>query len=71
MNSSTETGQRNDLLDYLAAERTLLAWIHTGLALIPDGTICGWSGSSIAGRGHILGLRFRLSRLLFFWHWSF
>jgi putative membrane protein len=34
MDASAGTGQRASLSDYLAAERTLLAWIRTGLALM-------------------------------------
>jgi uncharacterized protein (DUF302 family)/uncharacterized membrane protein YidH (DUF202 family) len=34
MHVPTETSQRADLRDYLAAERTFLAWIRTGLALM-------------------------------------
>jgi Domain of unknown function (DUF202) len=34
MDAPTEMRQRAALSDYLAAERTLLAWIRTGLALI-------------------------------------
>lgn len=33
MGASTEMKQRADLSDHLAAERTFLAWIRTGLAL--------------------------------------
>jgi len=39
MNQSTGTGQRAALSDYLAAERTLLAWIRTGLALMGFGFV--------------------------------
>jgi len=36
---STDKRQRADLRDYLAAERTLLAWIRTGLALMGFGFV--------------------------------
>ena len=36
---STEMRQRADLRDYLAAERTFLAWIRTGLALMGFGFV--------------------------------
>jgi len=39
MDASTGTGQRAALGDYLAAERTLLAWIRTGLALMGFGFV--------------------------------
>jgi uncharacterized protein (DUF302 family) len=39
MDASTETRQRADLRDYLAAERTFLAWIRTGLALMGFGFV--------------------------------
>src|SRR2546430_5716881 len=37
--SLPETKQRADLRDYLAAERTFLAWIRTGLALMGFGFV--------------------------------
>jgi uncharacterized protein (DUF302 family)/uncharacterized membrane protein YidH (DUF202 family) len=39
MDALTEMSQRADLSDYLAAERTLLAWIRTGLALMGFGFV--------------------------------
>jgi len=39
MDTPTEIKQRGDLRDYLAAERTLLAWIRTGLALMGFGFV--------------------------------
>ena len=39
MERSTETNQKADLRDYLAAERTFLAWIRTGLALMGFGFV--------------------------------
>jgi inner membrane protein YidH len=39
MNASAGTGKRAALSDYLAAERTLLAWIRTGLALMGFGFV--------------------------------
>ena len=39
MDASAEAGQRATLSDYLAAERTLLAWIRTGLALMGFGFV--------------------------------
>ena len=39
MDAPTEMRQRADLSDYLAAERTLLAWIRTGLALMGFGFV--------------------------------
>jgi uncharacterized protein (DUF302 family)/uncharacterized membrane protein YidH (DUF202 family) len=39
MNAPTEIKHRADLSDYLAAERTLLAWIRTGLALMGFGFV--------------------------------
>ena len=39
MDGTTKTGQRASLSDYLAAERTLLAWIRTGLALMGFGFV--------------------------------
>jgi putative membrane protein len=36
---STEPGQKAGLSDYLAAERTFLAWIRTGLALMGFGFV--------------------------------
>jgi putative membrane protein len=39
MNRLARTGQKASLSDYLAAERTLLAWIRTGLALMGFGFV--------------------------------
>src|SRR6267378_4141370 len=39
MDAPTEIRQKADLRDYLAAERTLLAWIRTGLALMGFGFV--------------------------------
>src|ERR1700728_5211858 len=39
MDSATGNGQRAALSDYLAAERTLLAWVRTGLALMGFGFV--------------------------------
>jgi len=39
MERPTESGQKAGLSDYLAAERTFLAWIRTGLALMGFGFV--------------------------------
>jgi putative membrane protein len=39
LNSLQKTGKPAELSDYLAAERTLLAWIRTGLALMGFGFV--------------------------------
>jgi len=39
MNQALVTGQKADLRDQLAAERTLLAWVRTGLALMGFGFV--------------------------------
>ncbi len=39
MDASPEITQKADLRDYLAAERTFLAWIRTGLALMGFGFV--------------------------------
>jgi putative membrane protein len=39
MNKPVPTGEKASLSDYLAAERTLLAWIRTGLALMGFGFV--------------------------------
>jgi hypothetical protein len=38
-NEPPKVGQRGNLSDYLAAERTHLAWIRTGLALMGFGFV--------------------------------
>ncbi len=40
MDAPKEMSPRADLRDYLAAERTFLAWIRTGLALMGFGFVC-------------------------------
>src|SRR5260370_28097508 len=47
MDASAEIRQRADLRDYLAAERTLLAWIRTGLALMGFGFVVARFGLSL------------------------
>ena len=39
VNRPAEAGQKASLSDYLAAERTLLAWIRTGLAMMGFGFV--------------------------------
>jgi uncharacterized protein (DUF302 family)/uncharacterized membrane protein YidH (DUF202 family) len=39
MDAKTEMGPKADIRDYLAAERTFLAWIRTGLALMGFGFV--------------------------------
>ncbi|MGP8268635.1 MAG: YidH family protein [Terracidiphilus sp.] len=39
MKTPAEAGQKASLSDYLAAERTLLAWIRTGLAMMGFGFV--------------------------------
>jgi len=39
MDTPEQAGQKASLSDYLAAERTLLAWIRTGLALMGFGFV--------------------------------
>ncbi|MGC1362236.1 MAG: DUF202 domain-containing protein [Silvibacterium sp.] len=39
MDNPTNVGQKAGLSDYLAAERTLLAWIRTGLAMMGFGFV--------------------------------
>ena len=39
MNGSAKIKQRADLKDYLSAERTFLAWIRTGIALMGFGFV--------------------------------
>lgn len=39
MPAQPESGRKSSLSDYLAAERTLLAWIRTGLALMGFGFV--------------------------------
>jgi uncharacterized protein (DUF302 family)/uncharacterized membrane protein YidH (DUF202 family) len=39
MSTATQSGQKASLSDYLAAERTLFAWIRTGLALMGLGFV--------------------------------
>jgi inner membrane protein YidH len=39
MDRSARVGQKASLSDYLAAERTLLAWIRTGLSLMAFGFV--------------------------------
>jgi uncharacterized membrane protein YidH (DUF202 family) len=42
--ASTEMRQKAELRDYLAAERTLLAWTRTGLALMGFGFVVACFG---------------------------
>ena len=44
MDAPMEINQRADLRDYLAAERTFLAWIRTGLALMGFGFVAARFG---------------------------
>src|SRR5882672_3177166 len=44
MDAPTEIQQKAGLSDYLAAERTLLAWIRTGLALMGFGFVAARFG---------------------------
>jgi len=39
MDTSMDSSRKADLRDYLAAERTLLAWLRTGLALMAFGFV--------------------------------
>src|SRR5215467_3180068 len=48
MDRNPETGQRASLSDYLAAERTFLAWIRTGLALMGFGFVVARFGLFLA-----------------------
>ena len=44
MDTSAEKKQRVELGDYLAAERTFLAWVRTGLALMGFGFVAARFG---------------------------
>jgi uncharacterized protein (DUF302 family)/uncharacterized membrane protein YidH (DUF202 family) len=48
-NQSAEAGHQASLSDYLAAERTLLAWIRTGLALMGFGFVVARFGIFLEG----------------------
>jgi len=57
MGEAMDIGPKADLRDYLAAERTFLAWVRTGLALMGFGFV-------VARFMSLRGLRlFRLSWL--------
>lgn len=49
MNPPIETEKRASLRDYLAAERTFLAWIRTGLALMGFGFVVARFGAFLQG----------------------
>ena len=51
MDRQSEIRQRAALSDYLTAERTLLAWIRTGLALIGFGFVLAIIGGPKGATG--------------------
>src|SRR6267378_7931005 len=67
MDAPTEIRQKADLRDYLAAERTLLAWVRTGLAMMGFGFVVARFGLFLRELASVEGVQPRQRLAVSLW----